>query len=77
MKAGTGKCSLLSKTRLRGSVQRPKKQDVGSVRKERQNTVMWGTGGENNGTTQETWEGGGRETQKTDWDSVMQRDKPI
>lgn len=70
MKAGTGKCSLLSKTRLRGSVQRPKKQDVGSVRKERQNTVMWGTGGE-------TWEGGGRETQKTDWDSVMQRDKPI
>lgn len=76
MKAGTGKCSLLSKTRLRGSVQRPKKQDVGSVRKERQNTVMWGTRGEN-GTAQETWEGGGRETQKTDWDSVTQRDKPI
>lgn len=47
-----------------------------SMRKERQNTVMWGIGREN-GTTQETREGGVRETQKTDWDSVTQIDKPI
>lgn len=46
------------------------------MRKERQNTVMWEAEREN-GTTQETWEGGVRETQKTDWDSVMQIDEPI